>query len=479
MGGVSGFNPFIDKNQGKSTDQLIKETKGSLSSAPDSPVSGLNSVFTGEAESAMNATIDSIFNGGDGYKFEPEQIAKKIKTQFTSNLKSMVQKKIEESILNLFFDDTAATAKRTMEGTAESVKNTTEATVLQTKLAATGAQALMELATTGEISQATLSQQLADIVNTGVNLSDISSELVQRNNKCAEENMELTKQAEQLQAKLEEKYSSDDKKIDMSELFKDKTTEEILALKPEDAAGNEDIPEGMTEDEDFAALQEILGKLQVNAQEMVTISEALAGNSGQLQSTQAQAETKGAEIEQDGQQQAVSLAQKFQMLANSSSTAMMNKATENATEETKAGVDGSVSAGADRHIAGTQTATGTPMLSNMFTADTGRRLLTKAGLNFAASATNAAFGGKMYGAAVKDLLQGKSLSSIIINNLKQFAMNSSNKLIAQIAPNIENPFEGTIFQDTFASMTNVSGWMQEASQQVIEKPFTSLEENSE
>ena len=129
MGGVSGFNPFINTNKDQSTDALVQKTKGSLSAAPDSPVSGLNSVFSDEAGNAMSSTIDSIFNGGDGYKFDPDAIAKKIKTQFTSNLKSMIQSQIEKAIVNLLFDDTAATAKRTAEGTAKSVKNTAEITI--------------------------------------------------------------------------------------------------------------------------------------------------------------------------------------------------------------------------------------------------------------------------------------------------------------------------------------------------------------
>jgi len=87
--------------------------------------------------------------------------------------------------------------------------------------------------------------------------------------------------------------------------------------------------------------------------------------------------------------------------------------------------------------------------------------------------------GKLFGNAFKDLVQGKSLSSIILAKLKEVAIQNANKLISQVAPNIANPFEGTIFQDTFASMTNVSGWMQEAAGQAIDNPFKKLEKDLE
>jgi len=72
-----------------------------------------------------------------------------------------------------------------------------------------------------------------------------------------------------------------------------------------------------------------------------------------------------------------------------------------------------------------------------------------------------------------------ALSSIILAKLKEVAIQNANKLISQVAPNIANPFEGTIFQDTFASMTNVSGWMQEAAGQAIDNPFKKLEKDLE
>lgn len=479
---VGGYNPLINRYKAQKTDELAQKMESyTQTAAPQANFdigNMLNGTISTEVGSALEGTANSLFNVGPGYNFDINSIFNKLKSQTVGMIKSYVENSIITSVLQLLaFDDSAATSARVAKGTAQSAANTVKASAVQVKLVTAGVKALMQLAQTGEISQATLSQQLADIVNSGVEAAALVQELTDRGDQIADENKKLIKEAENKQKILEDRYADGEKKF-TPQSFEGKSTEELAEMKPEEIFG-EDLPEGIENDDDYKALQQIMGQLQLNAQTMVTISSALADNSARMQEVDVAAQSKGQEIQTHTQQQVENLGQEFHNQSGEAVSEQNTTTLNNTKENLKRGGEGFANGAKDGPIAGTQMATGTSMLANPFTAAAGKKLITNAGLNFGASAINTTFGGTMFGNAFKDLVQGKSLNEIILDKLKDTAVQHANQLITDVVPAIENPFAGTIFQDTFASMTNVSGWMQEAATQAIEDPFKKFKKDSE